>query len=296
MEKKTIQLHMDEGFSGFFQSGAAILDIVTEGRYWRTGRILEIRLIKRISGNEAEEERYLAESEEDEYEALLLLNESLMDVKEIITYNGNAFDIPFLRKKYAAYGLVSPFPGRLFHDLYTEYRPLCSILGLPSRKMQDFRDLLHVSDAEDEAALTLRMLPLRQVLRLLGGEFVSYSVSEDEGALYYRIIMKDPVPVRISFHDAIFHMILKDRSADLSCRKTEGFLRRYYTDVKDYLYLPEEGCAVHRSVALFVDRSHTVKAVRQTCFTRFQTTKKFLSDKSQTETYLKSVFSFLLSR
>jgi hypothetical protein len=66
--------------------------------------------------------------------------------------------------------------------------------------------------------------------------------------------------------------------------------------VKDYLYLPEEGCAVHRSVALFVDRSHTVKAVRQTCFTRFQTTKKFLSDKSQTETYLKSVFSFLLSR
>ncbi len=36
---------------------------------------------------------------------------------------------------------------------------------------------------------------------------------------------------------------------------------------KDYYYLPEEDCAIHKSVAMFVDKAHRRKATQDTCYT-----------------------------
>ncbi len=45
-----------------------------------------------------------------------------------------------------------------------------------------------------------------------------------------------------------------------------GILKYFYEDYKDYYYLPLEDCAIHKSVAEFVDKAYRKKATRKTCY------------------------------
>lgn len=47
-----------------------------------------------------------------------------------------------------------------------------------------------------------------------------------------------------------------------------GELKYFFTDYRDYYYLPEEDQAIHKSVAEFVDTSHRKKATAATCYQR----------------------------
>ena len=48
----------------------------------------------------------------------------------------------------------------------------------------------------------------------------------------------------------------------------DGELKYFYSNYKDYYYLPEEDIALHKSVASFVDRQYRVQASAATCYTR----------------------------
>lgn len=45
-------------------------------------------------------------------------------------------------------------------------------------------------------------------------------------------------------------------------------LKYFYSNYKDYYYLPDEDVALHKSVASFVDKEHRIKATPQTCYTK----------------------------
>lgn len=45
-------------------------------------------------------------------------------------------------------------------------------------------------------------------------------------------------------------------------------LRLYYSDYKNYYYLPYEDTAIHKSVAAYVDAECKVKATRETAYTK----------------------------
>ena len=42
----------------------------------------------------------------------------------------------------------------------------------------------------------------------------------------------------------------------------------FYSNYKDYYYLPEEDQAIHKSVAEFVDRAYRMQASASNCYTR----------------------------
>ena len=42
----------------------------------------------------------------------------------------------------------------------------------------------------------------------------------------------------------------------------------FYSNYKDYYYLPAEDQALHKSVAQFVDKTHRVQATAANCYTR----------------------------
>ncbi len=50
----------------------------------------------------------------------------------------------------------------------------------------------------------------------------------------------------------------------------DGELKYFYSNYKDYYYLPSEDIALHRSVAGFVDSQHRVRASAANCYTRKQ--------------------------
>ncbi|MCC8101103.1 MAG: ribonuclease H-like domain-containing protein [Clostridiales bacterium] len=66
-------------------------------------------------------------------ESLLLSSffEIAKKVRFLIHFNGNTFDIPFIQKRAAAYGLYPPFDDLHSIDLYQHFRPLRKILNLP---------------------------------------------------------------------------------------------------------------------------------------------------------------------
>lgn len=60
----------------------------------------------------------------------------LKKYKRIVHYNGNSFDIPFLQKKAAEYGLPDPFSDIESFDLYKQILPLKKLLSLESLKLK----------------------------------------------------------------------------------------------------------------------------------------------------------------
>lgn len=47
-----------------------------------------------------------------------------------------------------------------------------------------------------------------------------------------------------------------------------GELKYFYNDYKDYFYLPKEDTAIHKSVAIYVDKEFREKAKKSNCYTR----------------------------
>ena len=303
--------------------GTVILDITATGRYWRTSDITSVSVIRLPAPGQlnASAMHLTAEKQEDEYEILTALAAQLDGVREIITFNGNAFDLPHLHAKYKAYGLADPLTGTEVRDLFSEYRFLAGFLGLPGRHLRDYDDYLLQSvyggkiprssaDASD-AEKTLRILSYDALIALLDGHFSfirAEKIQDAEtvpgeniagrtpGKVLFTLEMADAFPGHISVTDEDCHLAVSGRTAQLLVRLTDGQLRYYHADTENYVYLPLEGYAVHRSVGAYVDKKHKEKAVRTNCFHLFTCSDTFLSDRKQLVNYLSSLLQFLRSR
>ena len=134
--------------SSDFVCGDAILDITASGRYFRTSQLLRIDLIRRNESRRNESGvrliSWISEQESDEYEMLTALSDALGSIRRIITFNGNAFDLPHLHQKYKAYDLMDPLQGKQYLDLMLRLKPISRFLALPSGKLADFAGFLHL--------------------------------------------------------------------------------------------------------------------------------------------------------
>jgi hypothetical protein len=75
-----------------------------------------------------------------------------------------------------------------------------------------------------------------------------------------------PVPFKCNL-DGIF-LNIEGNTANLRIPLFEEELKYFYSNYKDYYYLPDEDQALHKSVASFVERSHRVQAKAENCYTR----------------------------
>ncbi|MGN0255590.1 MAG: ribonuclease H-like domain-containing protein [Chordicoccus sp.] len=296
---------------------AVILDIASHGRYWRSSPLVSVSVISQEAG-EPRETTWLSEKEPDEYDILEALGKYLPGHDTVITFNGQSYDIPFLKKKFSAYGLSDPLAGIRQRDLFREYRPLKAVLGLPSGKLVDYDEYIRMhtepgagSSTENErlpdissgkdlstadAVRTLLILGFDAVLELLHGSFDSVQAEALEDLVMFRIRTLRIMPCRISFHDGPFHLTASGRTAALSSRIEDGRIRFYHSDIKNYIYLPHEGYAVYRTMAEFVDKSHRKKATRETCYTYAVPGSAFLENPEQVSTYVKASLIYLGGR
>ena len=325
--------------SSDFECGDAILDITASGRYFRTSRLLRIDLIRRNESRHNESRRnesrrnesrrnesrrnesgvrlisWISEQESDEYEMLTALSDALDSIRRIITFNGNAFDLPHLHQKYKAFDLMDPLQGKQYLDLMLRLKPISRFLALPSGKLADFAGFLHLAqpDASDEASFrfhpgaedkheastpndalyTLECMSLLHYADFLDQGARIREVTTDEERVIFRLHYPDGFPVGFSVHDSGFHLrFSEDGTVLLSSRIYNGSLRYYHTDVKNYRYLPLEGYAIHKSAAQYVDKSRREKAVRENCYHLVSVSPAFLQDPAMLDGYLKSVLAY----
>lgn len=274
-----------------------IIDIETSGRYWRTSLLQKASVIILSPGNSLPQEIiWTAQKEAEEYDILCLLLENLKDKSSIITYNGTGFDLPHLKRKASAYGLQDPFPGHDFHDLFLELKPLAGFLKLPSRKLEDYigffmPDFNFRNDAEKELAL----ISLYSWIDFLSGKFSIESAVPDKESIIYTLIPYSPLPGRLSLPDGPFYLTAGGLRAKLSVRTYSGMVRNYYTDYKNYDFLPEEGYAIHKSMSRYVGKNRKEKAVRENCFTLIRYNDALLTRQEPMKKYIASVFAYLLT-
>ncbi len=252
--------------------------------------------------------QWFADTEEAEPELLHAFFSFLGDFSILVHFNGDSFDIPYLIKRCRHYGLPYDFSGVTSLDIYRKIKPYKELLGLESLKQkaieqflgifrtdpysggqlikvyqdylttgEDFLyNMLILHNKEDLEGMPL-ILPILNYCDMLEGRFSfagqsSHTIHDIFGSpetcleLTYESPCSVPAPWSVS--DGTFTLSCDGNRLVCSISLTEGELKYFYPDYKDYYYLPQEDTAVHKSLGEFVDRSARKKATAATCYTK----------------------------
>lgn len=253
-------------------------------------------------------DQFFAEHPDEEKLILSAFLELLKQYDTIITFNGIGFDIPYLKAKCNTYNLADQFSSYTYVDIFKSVTQLKHMLKLTSLKQKsietflgidrddlcsgkeliqvyhsyckepesDLLDLLLLHNYEDVLGM-IQLIPVLSYVHLMNGSFavattevhdkITYQ-NEQEKELILTLTPEFSVPKRISYGcDPLYLTALGD-TCKISVRLTQGELKYFFANYKDYYYLPDEDMAVHKSVASFVDKTHRENARASTCYTR----------------------------
>lgn len=252
--------------------------------------------------------QWFADTRDSETQVLEAFFQFLKDFKILVHFNGDGFDIPYLLKRCAHLGVNGSFDGIVSLDIYKKVRPLKRLLGLDSLKqkaieqflgvtrtdvfsggelIEVYREYLRSRDQrlysflilhnEDDLKGMPSILPILSYPDFLDGPLTlaRQSLTEIRDIFGHGIPMLDleydsPFHVPVEFQAENGRVCVSAEGSRLTCRVElyEGELKFFYSNFKDYYYLPFEDAAVHKSVGEYVDKDARVKATAKTCYTR----------------------------
>lgn len=128
-------------------AGLFFFDIETTGLSAKTSQLYLIGSLF-TDGTSFHLRQWFAESQADEPVLLAAFRDYLNTLPEgclLLHFNGNGFDLPYLRQKYERY--KKPFPLDTFQsmDIYRAIRPYKCVLGLPSLRQKAIEDYLGIT-------------------------------------------------------------------------------------------------------------------------------------------------------
>lgn len=253
-------------------------------------------------------DQFFAESADEEAAVLSAFLSLLAQFDTIITFNGSGFDIPYLKAKCSVYQIPAPFDTHPCLDLYKEVSRQKTLLGLASLKQKSVElflgidrtdvcsggELIEVYHAyrrhpSADALALLRghnyedvlympkLLPLLSYGEILGGAFSVTSLSANEVRTFDGSLQKEliftlaanyPVPKPLSYRFDDCYLAFRSNDMRLSVRLTDEELRFFFAQPNEYYYLPDEDCAILKTLATGVDRAHRRQATASNCYTR----------------------------
>ena len=252
--------------------------------------------------------QYFADSPDEEPQLLSHFFKDLAGIRTLISYNGDGFDLPYLKARCEKLHLPHPFSSIVSIDLYKEVCAFRFLLGLPNYKLKTVETFLGISRADpynggelievyrhyvktgdEDALLALKqhnyedvadmpaLLSLLSYRNLFTGAFSVTSVESNlfrdiDGVIQKEMIFTlthdEPLPGRASCRYHEFYLCCGKTSSKLTVRLHEGELKYFFQDPHDYYYLPDEDIAIHKSLISGVDKDHRKKATAATCYTR----------------------------
>ncbi|MGP1348780.1 MAG: ribonuclease H-like domain-containing protein [Stomatobaculum sp.] len=270
------------------------LDIETTGLSSSTAQVYLIGALSYAENSGWILRQWFADSLSAEEEVLRSFFDFIRGFRTLIHYNGDSFDLPFLLRCAAQYGLSAPFSEMNSLDLYRAVRPYRRIFGterMNQKRMEQFlgvkrtdrytgAELISVYEewiGTGERALQQRLLlhneadvsALPQLLSLLSyrdlfsGAFFDVSAVSDVDSVRFSCRSESFVPVAVSCEFPLFALSAEADRLTLTVPVFSGTMAHYFENYRDYYYLPLENQVIHRSLAEFVDRSAKVRASAQ---------------------------------
>ena len=246
--------------------------------------------------------QWFAREPEEEAEVIRAFLSFAEDYDTLIHFNGQRFDLPFTRARAELHRIPWTLDFEESIDLMNlikPYKTLChldicrqksieQLLGLSSREdVMTGKELIpvyhHYVHKKDNRSLQLLLLHNADDVRGMTGltqvaqwphffhspfRFTHYDVIGQGVVLHYDNADGLRMPVLLQADLECWHLSAGGNSLSLGIHFTEGEMKHFYKNYKDYYYLPEEDMVVHKSIAEFVDKSHRKKATRQNCFVR----------------------------
>lgn len=317
-----------------FPEGSLFFDIETTGLSRRNSHLYMIGAIYK-EADQLQFIQWFLQRPTEEATVLQEFSALLQHVHTVIHYNGQTFDVPYIREKCSHWGLKDPFSeDRQIQslDLYRKVFPLKKVLQLSSLKQKDVEILLRYPRTDqmdgkeliqvyhdylntaDEKALHLLLLHNRDdlfgmltiygfhaaLLQLTGqssgvrtgvlpsetaaqaaqdkeadssspervAEKMNLQLSLDEDILKICIELPASFPVGLTITNDYGSLCTDQNTLILSLSGYRGSFRHYFSNYKDYFYLPLEDTAIHKSVGIYVDPSCREKAKADTCYTK----------------------------
>ncbi len=229
----------------------------------------------------------------------------------LIHYNGSSFDIPFLKNRMERHHLDKNFSS--FHnlDLFREIKPYKNQLGISSMKQKDLEEFLNIHRTDhfsggdlievyfeymaihkeelyqclllhnaDDLRGMVSLLPLYGLTLLLKGSFaVEKTEQTKEGITFF--LKTDtllPSSLKVAYDACCVQIDNEQILAQVSTN--HEVLKYFYSNYKDYYYLPAEDQAIHKSVAVYVDKAYRKAASPSNCYTKRKAVFLPLKDKS----------------
>ena len=252
--------------------------------------------------------QWFAQSYVEEVQILTAFFEFAASYKYLVHFNGNNFDLPFIQQKCEQLRLPYNFDSFEGLDIYRRISFYKYFLKLPNCKQKTIEKFLgiqredvftggeligvyhdyvkHPSEFAEKSLLLhnaddlqgmLLILPILSYYDLFEGKVKARKVQANSykdlsggrrQELVMTLTLPCTLPVDISASANYCYFKASGSEAFLKVPIYEEEMKYYYTNYKDYYYLPTEDVALHKSVASFVDHEHRLPATSSTCYTR----------------------------
>lgn len=226
----------------------------------------------------------------------------------LIQFNGNNFDIPYLTQKCAQLDLPYSFDGYSGADIYRRlfpYKNFLDLLNLKQKTIESFlglnredtfnggelvafyqdyvnhptqetRSVLLLHNEEDLKGM-LEILPMLSYFDAFHFPLTAKKVQANtyldasdrrRTELLIHATLPTPVPRPVTYSQQGFYAKLDNETLSLRVPVYNEELKYFYSNYKEYYYLPKEDLALHKSVASFVDKDYREPATARNCYTR----------------------------
>lgn len=276
-------------------------DIETTGLYWKRSHLYLIGAAC-LEGDTLHLTQYLAQKPAEEEEILQEFYTLAAGFQRVVHYNGEGFDLPYLKHKAAFYERENFLDNLESVDLFRCIRPLKKLMNFSQMKQKDvenfmgyqredpfsggelievYQEYLRTADerllkclllhnAEDIEGM-VRILPILNYLRVMEGSVKLQSAeltdSGEHGCLALEFSYESPaLPREIRVQEPPYRLLLTPSSGRLETDLEQGMRKLFYPNYKDYFYLPLEDRAVHKSVGIYVDKEYREKAKASNCY------------------------------
>lgn len=161
--------------------------------------------------------------------------------------------------------------GAALIKLYKEYlKDYLLCIKTPNdeseKNINDKLKLMLLHNYEDVDGLT-GITSLYSYLELLNSNFYLASFSNDNTeCIKFNLILNTSIPVPVSLENEAFSLYANNNKMTLTVYTYNNELMHYYSNYKDYYYIPAEDKAIHKSVAFYVDKNHRTQATAANCY------------------------------
>ncbi len=236
---------------------------------------------------------------QSEKEMLLSFFDFITPYSWVIHFNGDTFDIPFIEKRFLHYHLENNFSSFQSLDLYKKIKPCKKPLGLTGMKQKDLEEFLGIHRKDpftggelieiyyqyletqnkkllgclllhnaDDLRGMLSILPLYGLVLMLHGNFQIQTMTQQQNSLQISLQSNMPLPTSTKLFYNLCTLTIKDPFIIVSIPIYTETMKYFYTNPKDYYYLPKEDQAIHKSVASYVDKAYRMPATLSNCYTK----------------------------